>query len=208
MYYSESFKINVSKMICFKILLLLFVINFVEAGRRLIGFNFKAVSPTGYQQCLKLCIGHADCLSVNFSRNQLQCELNSQHETDTVRVTENTEETEDFIYISKTSFPNVSFKGWGGQTYPKYKKNKLKKSSISLPVFAYMCEKGEGEGCVRYSYNFTTFMSDGYLTRIVLISRQPDACTCTCIKSKPNIETAILFVTTHMLCNTCTYSYS
>lgn len=114
MYYSESFKINVSKMICFKILLLLFVINFVEAGRRLIGFNFKAVSPTGYQQCLKLCIGHADCFSVNFSRNQLQCELNSQHETDTVRVTENTEETEDFIYISKTSFPNVSFKGWGG----------------------------------------------------------------------------------------------
>lgn len=114
MYYSESFKINVSKMICFKILLLLFVINFVEAGRRLIGFNFKAVSPTGYQQCLKLCIGHADCLSVNFSRNQLQCELNSQHETDTLRVTENTEETEDFIYISKTSFPNVSFKGGGG----------------------------------------------------------------------------------------------
>lgn len=146
MYYSESFKINVSKMICFKILLLLFVINFVEAGRRLIGFNFKAVSPTGYQQCLKLCIGHADCLSVNFSRNQLQCELNSQHETDTLRVTENTEETEDFIYISKTSFPNVSFKGGGGGVdLPNDMKKQAKKSSISLSVLACVREeRGRG----------------------------------------------------------------
>lgn len=195
-------------MICFKILLLLFVINFVEAGRRLIGFNFKAVSPTGYQQCLKLCIGHADCLSVNFSRNQLQCELNSQHETDTLRVTENTEETEDFIYISKTSFPNVSFKGGGGGVDLPNDMKKQAKKIVNFLIRACMCERGEGEGCVinRYSYNVTTFMYDSYLSRIVLISRQPD--TCTCIKSKPNIETTIIFVTTHMLCNTCTYSYS
>eukprot|EP00105_Crassostrea_gigas_P030010 XP_011452160.1 PREDICTED: plasminogen-like [Crassostrea gigas] len=86
--------------------LLYAVINSVKAGRKLIGFNFKDVSPTGYKQCLKLCIGYADCLSVNFSRNRLLCELNSQQETETVPVTENTEETEDFIYISRTYFPN------------------------------------------------------------------------------------------------------
>nr|XP_034326034.1 plasminogen [Crassostrea gigas] len=86
--------------------LLYAVINSVKAGRKLIGFNFKDVSPTGYKQCLKLCIGYADCLSVNFSRNRLLCELNSQQETETVQVTENTKETEDFIYISRTFFPN------------------------------------------------------------------------------------------------------
>lgn len=135
MYYSERFTFNVFEMICFKILLLLCVINFIETGRRLIGFNFKTVSPTGHQQCLKLCTGHADCLSVNFSRNRLQCELNSQHETDTVQVTENIADTEDFIYISKTSFPNVSFKlGGGGVDLPKIKKTK------SIYIYIYTSE--------------------------------------------------------------------
>lgn len=91
-------------MISFEVLLLLFMINFVESGRRLIGFNFKDVSPTGQKQCLKLCIAYAECLSVNFSRNRLLCELNSQQETETVQVTENTSETEDFIYINRISF--------------------------------------------------------------------------------------------------------
>lgn len=97
--------------------------------------------------------------------------------------------------------------GGGGVDLPNDMKKQAKKI-VNFLIRACMCERGEGEGCVinRYSYNFTTFMSDGYLTRIVLISRQPD--TCTCIKSKPNIETTIIFVTTHMLCNTCTYSYS
>lgn len=79
----------------------------VRSGRRLIAHEFRRESPIGQKQCLKLCSVHTDCLSVNFNRNQLLCELNSQPETATVKVTENTSETEDFIYISRNSFPQA-----------------------------------------------------------------------------------------------------
>ncbi|XP_052697830.1 prothrombin-like [Crassostrea angulata] len=122
-------------MINFTMLLLLFVINNVESGRRLIGFNFKSLSPTGHKQCLKMCIAYAECLSVNFSRNRLLCELNSQHETETDQVTVNTSETEDFIYI-----PRISF-------------------SKHIDVQAEMCNNVTcpiGKMCVRHSPNKTS----------------------------------------------------
>lgn len=116
MYYSESFKINVSKMICFKILLLLFVINFVEAGRRLIGFNFKAVSPTGYQQCLKLCI-YRSCRLPFGQFQQKSTAVRAEFTTWDGHCPSHGKYRRNggfHIYISKTSFPNVSFKGWEG----------------------------------------------------------------------------------------------
>lgn len=93
----------------FKNLILMIWIASVRSGRRLIGYEFRRETPIGQKQCLKLCSVHTDCLSINFSRNQLLCELNSQSETDTVKVTENTSETEDFIYISRNSFSQVWF---------------------------------------------------------------------------------------------------
>lgn len=93
----------------FKNLILMIWIASVRSGRRLIGHEFRRESPIGQKQCLKLCSVHTDCLSVNFNRNQLLCELNSQPETATVKVTENTSETEDFIYISRNSFSQAGF---------------------------------------------------------------------------------------------------
>lgn len=125
-------------MVSFQILLLLFVINFVESGRKLIGFKFKAVSPTGHKQCLKLCIAYAECLSVNFSRNRLLCELNSQHETETVQVTENTSETEDFIYIPRISFSKVWYKCFSlpfNRIYLNHEANYMYNSNFSLKVY-------------------------------------------------------------------------
>ncbi|XP_056021993.1 uncharacterized protein LOC130054916 [Ostrea edulis] len=77
----------------------------VKSGRRLLGFNFKSTNPIGQKQCLKLCFVHTDCLSINFSRNRLLCELNSQQESHTTTVTENSPEAEDFIYIPRQSIP-------------------------------------------------------------------------------------------------------
>lgn len=161
MYYSERFTFNVSEMICFKILLLLRVINFVETGRRLIGFNFKTVSPTGPQQCLKLCTGHADCLSVNFSRNRLQCELNSQHETDTVQVTENIAETEDFIYISKTSFPNelTPQQGEGGNLTCPRGQMRVSHSTNKSSCFISRCVEATPPPYIGYSANISVDVS-------------------------------------------------
>lgn len=82
-------------------------IAFVRSGRRLTGYTFKREELIGLKQCLKSCYVHTDCLSVNFSENRLLCELNSQQETDIVQVTENSDETEDFIYVSKNSFSQV-----------------------------------------------------------------------------------------------------
>ncbi|XP_062576666.1 hepatocyte growth factor-like protein [Saccostrea cucullata] len=80
----------------------------VKAGRRLLGFDFKRESPVSKKECLKLCFVHSDCLSINFSRTRLLCEMNSQQESGNLAVTENTSETEDFIYISRQSIsPDV-----------------------------------------------------------------------------------------------------
>lgn len=93
----------------FKNLILMIWIASVRSGRRLIGYEFRKESPIGQKQCLKLCSVHTDCLSINFSKNQLLCELNSQSETATVKVMENTSETDDFIYISRNSFSQARF---------------------------------------------------------------------------------------------------
>lgn len=93
----------------FKNLILMIWIASVRSGRRLIGYEFRRESPIGQKQCLKLCSVHTDCLSINFSKNQLLCELNSQSETATVKVLENTSETDDFIYISRNSFSQARF---------------------------------------------------------------------------------------------------
>lgn len=79
-------------------------IAFVRSGRRLTGYTFKREELIGFKQCLKSCYVHTDCLSVNFSVNRLLCELNSQQETDIVQVKENSDETGDFIYVSRNSF--------------------------------------------------------------------------------------------------------
>lgn len=93
----------------FKNFILMIWIASVQSGRRLIGYEFRRESPIGQKQCLKLCSVHTDCLSINFSKNQLLCELNSQSETATVKVMENTSETDDFIYISRNSFSQARF---------------------------------------------------------------------------------------------------
>lgn len=98
-------KTNVLNKMDFKILILMIWIASVRSGRRLLGYEFRRENPIGQKQCLKLCLVHTDCLSINFSRHQLLCELNSQSETADVKVTENTSETEGFIYISKNTFP-------------------------------------------------------------------------------------------------------
>ncbi|XP_048737108.2 hyaluronan-binding protein 2-like [Ostrea edulis] len=88
-----------------KILISIMWLVSVKAGSRLLGFNFKSVSPMGQKECLKVCHRYTDCLSINFSRNRLLCELNSRQKSGTATVTENSPEAEDFIYIPRQSIP-------------------------------------------------------------------------------------------------------
>jgi hypothetical protein len=81
----------------------------VKAGGRLLGYDFKSVSPTGQKECFKICYRHTDCLSINYSKTRLLCELNSQQESDNITVTETSGEAEDFIYTPRQSIPQVGF---------------------------------------------------------------------------------------------------
>ncbi|XP_022297979.2 uncharacterized protein LOC111107205 [Crassostrea virginica] len=72
----------------------------VKSGQRLAGFQFRTENPIGKKECLVLCYQHTDCLSVNFSKNRLLCELNYQTETNDTQVTD---DLEDFIYIPRDS---------------------------------------------------------------------------------------------------------
>jgi hypothetical protein len=79
----------------------------VTAGSRLLGYDFTSASPMGEKECFRLCSHHTDCLSINYSKTRLLCELNSQQESDNVKVTKNGDEAEDFIYTSRQSIPQV-----------------------------------------------------------------------------------------------------
>ncbi|XP_022308333.2 uncharacterized protein LOC111114332 [Crassostrea virginica] len=72
----------------------------VKFGQRLTGFQFRTENPIGKKECLVLCYQHTDCLSVNFSKNRLLCELNYQTETNDAQVTD---DLEDFVYIPRES---------------------------------------------------------------------------------------------------------
>ena len=76
----------------------------VKSGQRLAGFQFRTENPIGKKECLVLCYQHTDCLSVNFSKNRLLCELNYQTETNDTQVTD---DLEDFIYIPRDSISQV-----------------------------------------------------------------------------------------------------
>ena len=76
----------------------------VKSGQRLTGFKFRTENPIGKKECLVLCYQHTDCLSVNFSKKRLLCELNYQTETNDAQVTD---DLEDFVYIPRESISQV-----------------------------------------------------------------------------------------------------
>jgi len=49
--------------------------NVVGKDKYFLGGDIKIISPIGFQQCQKMCSKRTDCLSTNYNKNQLTCEL-------------------------------------------------------------------------------------------------------------------------------------
>jgi hypothetical protein len=66
-----------------------------EIGKKLPVSSFLLLDEIGIQMCFRECEAYSDCLSINFNRKKLMCELNNQKANESLRLVDD----EDFIYL-------------------------------------------------------------------------------------------------------------
>lgn len=76
-----------------------------EIGKKLPVSQFTVLFEIGLYMCLKECETYAMCLSINFNRKMLMCELNSQKKNESLLLVDDS----DFIYKDLPGIVSILF---------------------------------------------------------------------------------------------------
>jgi hypothetical protein len=78
--------------------------DFIKHNLYLEGAIFKRLQPTGLQQCAKECMTRANCLGLNYNKQQLECELIAASNLTTP---ENLVQKQGFLHSAIRDWPKV-----------------------------------------------------------------------------------------------------